>query len=120
MYEEEIGVPVNYDKAKEYYKISIDGEHGGFVEHSEAYRKYKALGGNSLYDTEKFYAAEGNVDKSLSEEELFKKGENYLDGFGASKDPYKGYTYIKASSDKGYPKAMAKLSDIYIFYLWSK
>ena len=118
MYEEGIGVPVNYDKAKEYYKISIDGEHGGFIEHSEAYRRYKALGGNSLYDTEKFYAAEGNVDKSLSTEELFKKGENYLDGFGTSKDPYKGYAYIKASADKGYPKAMAKLSDIYISSLY--
>lgn len=118
MYEEGIGVQVNYDKAKEYYKISIDGEHGGFVEHSEAYRRYKALGGNSLYDTEKFYAAEGNVDKFLSAEELFKKGENYLDGFGASKDPYKGYAYIKASADKGYPKAMAKLSEIYMSSLY--
>lgn len=114
MYEEGKGVPVNYDKAKEYYKISIDGEHGAFVEHSEAYRRFKALGGNTLYDRDKFRSAEGNVDNTLSAEELFKKGENYLDGFGASKDPYKGYAYIKASADTGYPKAMAKLSGIYI------
>lgn len=113
MYEEGKGVPVNYDKAKEYYKISIDGEHGAFVEHSEAYRRFKALGGDTLYDAEKFRSAEKNIDNTLSAEELFKRGENYLDGFGASKDPYKGYAYIKASADKGYPKAMAKLSGIY-------
>lgn len=113
MYEEGKGVPVNYDKAKEYYKISIDGEDGAFVEHSEAYRRFKALGGSSLYDKERFYAAEGYIDNSLSAEQLFKQGEDYLDGFGTSKDPYKGYAYIKASADKGYPKAMKKLSELY-------
>ena len=118
MYEEGIGVSVDYAKAKEYYKMSIDGEHGAYVEHSEAYRRYKALGGGALYDKEKFYAAEGYYDKSLSAEELFKKGENFCDGFGSTKNPYLGYAYIKASADKGYPEAMAKLSDMYVSSLY--
>lgn len=113
MYEEGQGVQLNTEKAKELYKISINASHGGYVESSEAYRRFKSLGGESIYDREKFYEEEGKVDNSLSAEDLFKKGDNMLDGFGTTKNPYKGYAYIKASADKGNPEAMAKLSEIY-------
>jgi len=112
MYEDGLGVPVNIEKALELYKVSMNDSHMS-IEHTDAYKRFKALGSGSIYDREKFFEAEGKVDKSLSAEELYKKGDNLMDGFGITKDPYKGYAYIKAAADKGLPKAMAALSGIY-------
>ncbi len=112
MYENGQGVSRDIEKAKEMYKISINAERGN-IEYCEAYQKYKALGGESIYMRQAFYDAEGHYDKSLSPQQLFNKGEEFLDGYVTKKDPYKGYAYIKAAADLGNPEAMAKLSDMY-------
>ena len=111
LYEKGIGVSVDMANAVKYYQKSV--QYSTVLE-SEARLALIRLG-EIVDPLESFVNATSAKLKGLTPEDMFRIGVEFESGMnGRYVSLPEAYSYILASADEGYPKAMIKLGDIYV------